>query len=316
MTKKRLVPWMMILALFILSACGQTTNKPSAEPLTPAAPAAASASIAGSSKPVEKEPRIASMSIHLTNDLLALGITPVGSVMGGDLKAFLPHVADRLQNTAKLGVAAEPDMEALLALKPDIIYLDQQLAGKDISKYEKLAKTEVFNLDEGTWRDHLNKIGKLVNREQQAETYIKEYEAQAAKVKGLINGKIGDGKVMAIRVTAKELRVMGMKRPLGPILFADLGLKPANGVEKIDKAYEVISQEVLPDFDADAIFVIVNKDDSAQKLFQQLESNPIWKGLKAVKANHVYPIADQPWLDYSAIGNKMALDAAEKMFTK
>ena len=26
------------------------------------------------------------MSIHLTNDLLALGITPVGSVIGGDLK--------------------------------------------------------------------------------------------------------------------------------------------------------------------------------------------------------------------------------------
>ena len=31
------------------------------------------------------------MSIHLTNDLLALGITPVGSVIGGDLKDFLPH---------------------------------------------------------------------------------------------------------------------------------------------------------------------------------------------------------------------------------
>ncbi len=29
------------------------------------------------------------MSIHLTNNLLALGITPVGSVIGGDLKRFL-----------------------------------------------------------------------------------------------------------------------------------------------------------------------------------------------------------------------------------
>ena len=38
---------------------------------------------------------------------------------------------------------------------------------------------------------------------------------------------------MAIRVTAKELRVFSTKRPMGPILFQDLGLQPANGVEKL-----------------------------------------------------------------------------------
>lgn len=316
MKKKNVVVLSMISSLFVLTACGQSAAPQASAPAASAAPSASAAAVTSTTKPVEKEPRIASLSIHLTNDLLALGITPVGSVMGGDLKAFLPHVADRLQNTKKLGVVAEPDMEALLSLKPEVIYLDEAFSGKDVSKYEKIAKSEMFNLDEGTWRDHLKKIGKLVNREQQAETYIKDYEKQAENVKGLIHAKIGDGTAMAIRVTAKELRVMGMKRPLGPLLFTDLGLKPAKGVEKIDKAYETISQEVLPDYDADAIFVIVNNEDGAKKLFEQLSTNPIWKGLKAVKAGHIYPIADQPWLDYSAIGNKMALDAAEKLFAK
>lgn len=101
---------------------------------------------------------------------------------------------------------------------------------------------------------------------------------------------------------------------MGPILFEDLGLKPAKGFDQLskDKAYELISQEVLPDYDADAIFVVVNRDDGAQKLYQQIQSSPIWQGLKAVKANHVYAIPDQPWLDYSALGSKMALDDAEK----
>ncbi|BBP92426.1 hypothetical protein BsIDN1_60440 [Bacillus safensis] len=45
----------------------------------------------------------------------------------------------------------------------------------------------------------------------------------------------------------------------------------------------MISQEVLPDYDADAIFVVVNRDDKAQQAFKQLEKTPIWKGLKAVK---------------------------------
>ncbi|AYK05744.1 iron-hydroxamate ABC transporter substrate-binding protein [Brevibacillus laterosporus] len=307
--KEKLLILMCILTIFVLSACGQSAPQSNTES-TKGETVEQSAD--------KKEPRIASMSIHLTNNLLALGITPVGSVIGGDLKSFLPHVADRLKDTKPLGVVADPDMEALLALKPDVIYVDQQYAGKDLSKYEKIAKTHSFNLDDGTWRDTLKKVGKLVNKEQQAEAFIKDYEAQAERVKKLVQSKIGDGTVMGIRVTGKELRVFSTRRPMGPILYEDLGLKPAKGVEKLNKkkAFEVISQEVLPDFDADAIFVIVNNRGGADKMFEQLQSNPIWKDLKAVKANHVYMIPEQPWLDYSALGAKMALDHAEKIFSK
>lgn len=308
--KEKLMIFMCILSIFVLSACGQSTSQSNHTESTKGQTAEQPAD--------KKEPRIASMSIHLTNNLLALGITPVGSVIGGDLKSFLPHVADHLKDTKPLGVVADPDMEALLALKPDVIYVDQQYAGNDLSKFEKIAETHSFNLDDGTWRDTLKKVGKLVNREQQAETFIKDYEAQAERVKQLIHNKIGDGTVMGIRVTGKELRVFSTRRPMGPLLYDDLGLKPAKGVEKLNKkkAFEVISQEVLPDFDADAIFVIVNNRGGADKVFEQLQSNPIWKDLKAVKANHVYMIPEQPWLDYSALGAKMALDNAEEIFSK
>lgn len=304
--KKYLMIMLSVLSLLVVAACGQAPQQSSQQPSTPAAT---------EKPPGDGQPKIASMSIHLTNNLLALGITPVGSAIGGDVKSFLPHVADRLKDTKPLGVVTDPDMEALLALKPDVIYLDENYSGKDVAKYEKIAPTEVFNLDDGTWRDTLKKTGKLVNREAEADKFIADYEEQTTRVKGLIHDKLGDGaKVMAIRVTAKELRVFGVKRPMGPILFEDLGLKPANGVEKIDKAYEVISQEVLPDFDADAIFVVVNAGDEAKKVYDQLQANPLWQGLKAVKKNQIYTIKAQPWLDYSAIGNKMAMDEAENFF--
>jgi iron complex transport system substrate-binding protein len=148
--KKTLMILLSAVSMITVSACAQPTPQTAApQPAPAAAPAAAN------DKPAAKAPRIASVSIHLTNDLLALGITPVGSVIGGDLKAFLPHVADRLKDTKPLGVVTEPDMEAILSLKPDVIYLDKQYAGKDISKYEKIAPSVVFDLDEGTWRDHL-----------------------------------------------------------------------------------------------------------------------------------------------------------------
>ncbi|MFB9760445.1 ABC transporter substrate-binding protein [Ectobacillus funiculus] len=303
--KKKLTILFSILLLLVLSACGQTASN--------------EAKSTSEGKSDNKETKIASLSIHLTNDLLALGIKPVGSVIGGDLKDFLPHVKDQLKDTKKLGPVKDPDMEALIELHPSVIYLDEEFAGQDVSKYEKIAPTEVFDLNEGTWRDHLRAIGKLVDHEPQAEQFIKDYEKQTQEVKTLIKNKLGeDSKVMAIRVTAKELRVFSTKRPMGPILFEDLGLKPAKGIEELDsnQPYEVISQEILPDFDADAIFVVVNSDDEAQTAFKQLEESPLWKGLKAVKDNHVYVISDQPWLDYSALGNKMAMDQAKEIFSK
>lgn len=185
-----------------------------------------------------------------------------------------------------------------------------------MAKFEKIAPTEVFDLDEGTWKDQLKKIAAMVKHEAQADAFLKDYDTQKERVKKLIHSKIGDGTVMAVRVTAKEVRVMGMKRPVGPLLYQDLGLKPAKGVEKINKAYQVVSQEVLPDYDADAILVIISKGADAQKVYKQLEGNTVWQGLKAVKQGHVYMLDGQPWLDYSAMGHKIALDNAEQLFSK
>lgn len=70
----------LILCMVMLSACGQAADNKTAD--TKAAD--------NGEKTVSADSRIASMSIHLTNNLLALGITPAGSVIGGDVKDFCP----------------------------------------------------------------------------------------------------------------------------------------------------------------------------------------------------------------------------------
>jgi len=317
MFKKMNALMLICMALvLVLSACGQKNNNQSGSNTAPTA--APEQNTATNTPETTEVPKIASLSIHITNNLLALDVTAAGGVLGGKAKDFLSHVADRLKDTTKLGVAKEIDMEALLQLEPDVIYADKEFAGQDTAKLEAIAPVKMFDLDEGTWRDHLKLLAADLGREQQAGKFIADYEEQLKRVKGLVQAELGDNpKAMAIRVTAKELRVFGTPRPMGPILFDDLGFTPASGVEKITSApYEVISQEVLPDFDADAIFVVVNVEADAKKIYEEMQSSPIWQGLKAVKNGHVYVIGEQPWLDYSSIGNKMALDEAEVFFTK
>ncbi|OMF37099.1 iron-hydroxamate ABC transporter substrate-binding protein [Paenibacillus sp. FSL H8-0548] len=320
MNRKWLTLLVSLLLIAVLSACGgkaasnQSNAASDAPSQAPTEAPAAGDVVAGH----DADARIASMSIHITNNLLALGIKPAGSVVGGDVKDFLPHVADQLQGAVKLGVVTDPDMESILALKPDVIYLDEVYSGEDLDKFEKIAPAVSIDMDQGTWLDHLTRIAQHVGKEKEAEAFIADYAKKAERVKEMIDAKLGaEAKVMAIRMTAKELRVMGMKRPVGPIMFEDLGLNPAAGVEKItDEPFAVISQEVLPDFDADAIFVIISKGNEAQARFDELAKNVVWQNLKAVKNNQVYVLDGQKWLDYSSLGHSMALDDAEKLFSK
>ncbi|GLX66906.1 ABC transporter substrate-binding protein [Paenibacillus glycanilyticus] len=299
----------LALIITILSACGgQAKSNSTSEGAS-----------AGDVQQVDPNSKIASMSIHMTNNLLALGIKPAGSAIGGGVGDFLPHVKDMLQGTVKLGVVTEPDMEAVLALKPDYIFIEEQFGGQDRAKLEKIAPVVSMDLDQGTWRDQLKQVAAVVGKSKVADEFVKAYDEKTTRVRKLISDELGsNAKVMAIRVSAKELRVMSTSRPVGPIMFEDLQLTPAIGVDKIaeDEPYEVISKEVLPDFDADAIFLIVNDDDNAKKAYNELEKNPLWENLKAVKNNHVYTLDGQKWLDYSSLGQSMAMDDMEQLLAK
>lgn len=128
---KQLLMVFTAMLLLILAACGQTSSTDSK---------------ASDTKTEKDEPKIASLSIHLTNDLLALGITPVGSVVGGELNDFLPHVKNRLKNSTKLGPAKDPDMEAVIALDPSVIYIDEGISGRIFQNSKTLLQQKALTL--------------------------------------------------------------------------------------------------------------------------------------------------------------------------
>ncbi|MBG9736927.1 ABC transporter substrate-binding protein [Paenibacillus alvei] len=266
---------------------------------------------------VGADKRIAVLSIPFTSDLLALGITPIGAVTQKG-KEFLPHVADLLQHTQNLGNSQDPNLEALVNAEPDLIIAQEELIkGKD--ELEKIAPTMVLSFKQSTWEEQLQQLGKALGKEKEAEVFIADYKQKAAIAKESIEQALGDETVLVLRVMKKELRVYGLDRNYGSLLYRDLGIKPAKGLENIGRGKEgpqAISSEVLPDFDPDHILLEVAADSAAQQLFKELEDSAIWKNLKAVKNSNVHAIAQQPWLDYSALGQLKSLDEAMTLFTR
>ncbi len=300
--KKKLLGLFSLLAVFMLAACGnnEKTEDTSVEKET---------------TPVEEtvtyDKKVASISIFLTGNLQALEIMPVGTTTSD----FLPLREDRFPETEYLGFTKEPDMESLIALQPDEIFIDAEFAEKHgLDNYEAIATTHVINLDEGRWRDHLASIAELTDRQETAEQFIKDYDAKVEEVKALAAEKLGEGSVMAVRISAKGIRIYGMERPLGPILFEDLGFTPAKGVEALETNWENVSKEVLPDYNPDTLFVLISAvDEGSEEVFEQLKNDPIWQSLSAVQNNRVIVVEENPWLDYSAYGNKLAIENLEEI---
>ncbi len=62
------------------------------------------------------------------------------------------------------------------------------------------------------------------------------------------------------------------------------------------------------------MFVLVSSVyEGSQQVFDELQNDPIWQSLKAVQNNQVIVIEENPWLDYSAYGNKLALEKLEEI---
>ncbi|MFB5189823.1 ABC transporter substrate-binding protein [Alicyclobacillus fastidiosus] len=69
--------------------------------------------------------------------------------------------------------------------------------------------------------------------------------------------------------------------------------------QKMATDWSSISLEDLPKLDADYIFMVSGNDSAAEE--GTLTSNPVWKGLPAVKQGRVYTVNYGHWINLGVI---------------
>jgi ABC-type Fe3+-hydroxamate transport system, periplasmic component len=316
--------WLLCFAL-LLTACssgGKNSNVPSSTPeASPSTEAQdTSAPEGGNSFPVtikhlkgeytlEKKPEvIAVLDTKFVDQLLALNEQPAGSVTAaGSDTDFPAYLSDRLGDVKVLGTRDKPNLEAILALKPDLILMTdfQEEAYNNISK---IAPTIVLDFDED-WRVTLETMGKIMGKQAEAKAVQKAYEDKAAKLKEQLAAKLGKETVALIRPRTEGIRVHTPDHRTGAILYKDLGLNvPASVAAVDDTAYE-LSLEAVSEIGADHYFLL--SDAMFADAVKQLESTNIWKSLEPVKNHHVYDVDSTLWIAYyGPIANSLIIDQA------
>ncbi|WP_083682100.1 ABC transporter substrate-binding protein [Paenibacillus sp. FSL A5-0031] len=255
------------------------------------------------------------VTLQYASHMLKVGLKPIGA------SSHLLETTDAdFKGIEDVGSADQINYEKIVSLQPDLI-----IAGdieKDVyDKLTKIAPTVVV-----PWMDydvfgHVEVIGDILNRKQEAAAWKTDFDEKMKTAKDEIIGKIGEGKTFAIyRVDPKQFYVYGV-RNMGFTLYKALGLTPPALVQKeIEKDPNLwavpISLEVLPDYDADYVFLTLLEGEDTTKRLDEIKRSSLWKNLTAVKDKHIYDISMDTWLGYTPHDIEVQIKEAVQLLTQ
>ncbi|MBU5211433.1 iron-hydroxamate ABC transporter substrate-binding protein [Heyndrickxia oleronia] len=305
--KKLIIPFILILVL-ILSACGNTTKSQSV----------GDASEGGKSKMITyqsengpiKVPAHPKRVVVLTGnagDLISLGVNIVGV---DEYAKKSPLFNDPLKD---IPAVSDESLEKIIELKPDLIIGSND--NKNLDKLKKIAPTVTYTYNKVDYLTQHLEIGKLVNKEKEAQNWIDDFKKRANTVGNEIKAKIGeDSTVTVMESYDKDMGIFGDSWGRGTeVLYKAIGLKMPDKVKEMTskEGYYMISSEVLPDYVGD--YLIVSKYNDQENSYQQTD---LYKGMPAVKNNHVIEVDGNAFMFNDSITLDYQLKYFEEHFLK
>lgn len=255
--------------------------------------------------PVPDDPqRVIVLDYSALEGVLALGVQPVGTVLGGSLTEQPAYLRDRLRGVATVGQPTQPNLEKILSLQPDLILGSKAWGGAFYSQVAQIAPT-VFTEDiNENWKQDLMLYAEALNKTEVAEAELDQYYARLEGFKQQMGNRLQDTEVSIARALLGTVRLYLKDSFIGQILN-DAGLRRPPSQDKMIYSQEISKEELLL-ADGDVIFVIaVDPEESAG--LEALKADPLWSRLNAVQANQVYPVPGY-WLGPGLISANLVID--------
>ncbi|MCQ4082337.1 iron-siderophore ABC transporter substrate-binding protein [Streptomyces sp. RB6PN25] len=289
----------------LLAACGSTDGASSADAAPGSGFPVTIRHAIGSTTIKSRPQRVIALDTGELDDVTALGITPVGAVAphmkteGG----FPTYLKNEVKGTKDVGPMMEPNLELIASLHPDLIISSKVRHEKIYNELDAIAPTVFAETTGEPWKANFRLYAKALGREHQADQLVAGYEKRAHELGAEIRKKYGGTMPTAsvVRFNNGPTRLY-QKASFSGTVLSDIGLRRPPS-QNVDDSMTNVSPEEIDKADADLVFVTVAdvKDASEQ---QQEESNPVWRGMSAVKNHKVFDVPDETWM--SGIGVQAA----------
>jgi len=255
--------------------------------------------------------RIASLSMELTDLLIALDRTPAAATTYDDLPgvgAYPDHLADRVAGITSLGATGEPNLETLARIGPDLVVGFDWLADRypELSAIAPTVLFEEFRDGAIDWKLWLADLADATGAGAEAGRVLDAYEARTADLRSTIGGTTAN----VVHPYLGQLFLCGEKSGVG-IALADAGIavEVPPGADPPDGAYPTVSEELVPELTAEHLFVLTYGLE--ETTFAEFIARPLWQTVPAVRAGRVYPVEGLAWSNHGYYGIARVLDEVE-----
>jgi iron complex transport system substrate-binding protein len=276
---------MLVLAL-IISACGKEEASVTEKNSTPKEETPKFITYNSETGPIEvpADPQRVILLSGFTGNVLDLGVNVVGADVWSKNN---PTFAEEMKDVEEV---SDESLEKIIELEPDLIIGLSNI--KNVDKLSEIAPTVTYTWGKLDYLTQHIEIGKLLNKEKEAQAWVDEFIANAEAAGEEIRAKIGaDATVSVIESYGKDLYVFGENWARGTeILYQAMKLKMPEKVKEValESGYYALSAEVLPEYAGD--YVILSKYSDADTAYQETET---YKNIPAVKNGRVFEMNGQ-----------------------
>ena len=307
MSRNRLCRLLAVpLAALALAACGTSEDTAAADTDAAAGDAAEPITITDSrgeevrlDGPAE---RVVALEWMHAENLVTLGVQPVGVADVAGYTTWAGASAPLGDDTADVGTRAEPSVDAIIDLEPDLILAEADSSEDLLAQLEKLAPVLVVagsdaedNL--GRMRAAFETIAQAVGRDDEASRVLDEFDTLLADSEGALTdaGVVGDGFAMAdgwMDGSTVSIRLFG-EGSLMSELAEEIGL--VNGwTGEVDEVWGLGTTDVegLSGLGDLHFFYSASEDDV---FTTGLATNPVWTNLPFVTAGNLHKLDAGTW---------------------
>lgn len=216
------------------------------------------------------------------DDLLSLGIQPIGGELWGSGRPF---------NTEKASL-----------LKPDLIIFDKE-DEREYEQISRIAPTLTYN-SFGSLEQRLLRLGEWFGKEREAQHWLSHHATHAERMWKKLQPHLGPSETASVFVhhRGRRLFVMG-NIGLTSVLYHPYGFRPTKKVDDLlnkGRAYKEITTNDLQEYAGDRIFMLLPKSAESRSAMEETINSPLWKCLPAVRNGLVYLVDEATWNYYDA----------------
>jgi iron complex transport system substrate-binding protein len=307
-----------LIGLMMLVACAQGAPAPVVQPSASPAPAGAtSAAPADTTSPspeatpegsgetrtiehamgtteVPVDPqRVVVLDTGELDSVLALGVTPVGAVEAIAGEGFQGYLEDQTANVEIVGTIAEPNLEAIVALDPDLIISNKVRHEAIYDQLSQIAPTVFAERVGVAWKENFDLHAKTLGKTAEAEQIKADYQARIEQLQQQL-GQPEEISVSVVRFLEDQVRQYQKGSFIGTIL-EDIGVARPEQQRLTDETWTEVNRELIPQLDADVMFV-TSYGPAEKTPKSEFQSDPLWSQLEVVQQDRVFEVSDDHWM--------------------